>query len=326
MDRRSPVAPLDARLRRRHKMRNLAQSVLLLGGLFALLGMCAWIVAGGEGVMWTLVAGGIGLLLSPRISPRLILRMYRAREIGAYDLPEVFEILEALCRRAGLERVPGLFYVPSATLNAFAVGGRDDAAIAVTDGMLRALNLRELAGVLAHEVSHIRNNDLWIMNVADAVSRLTGLMSYAGMFLLIANLPLLLTGAATFSWLLIALLMFAPTISSLLQLALSRAREFDADLDAAGLTGDPAALASALGKIERYQGSFWEEIFMPGRRIPEPSLLRTHPPTEERIRRLMSLYAPEPYIRIGGEPELALPGHFARIMGRPRWRATGAWF
>ena len=102
--------------------------------------------------------------------------MYRAREIGRRDLPEVLQVLEALAERAGLARVPRLYYVPSTMLNAFAVGGRDDAVIAMTDGMLRALTLRELAGVLAHEVSHIRNRDLWLMSIADLAGRLTRLM------------------------------------------------------------------------------------------------------------------------------------------------------
>ena len=88
-------------------------------------------------------------------------------------------------------------------------------------------------------------------------------------------------------WLLVLTLALAPTFVSLLQLALSRAREFDADIDAAGLTGDPVGLASALDKLQRRQGSLWETILMPGGRIPDPSLLRTHPKTEERIVRLL---------------------------------------
>ena len=113
------------------------------------------------------LGAALAFAFSPQISPQLVLRLYRAREIGSRDLPEVLRVLEALAERAGLDRVPRLYYAPSTMLNAFAVGGRDDAVIAMTDGMLRALTLRELAGVLAHEVSHIRNRDLWLMNVAD---------------------------------------------------------------------------------------------------------------------------------------------------------------
>jgi heat shock protein HtpX len=106
---------------------------------------------------------------------------------------------------------------------------------------------------------------------------------------LIIGLPMWLGGAGRLPWLLVPLLMFAPQLTMLLQLALSRSREFDADLDAAGLTGDPAGLASALAKLERHQRGLWERILLPGRQLPEPSLLRSHPPTEERIARLAAL-------------------------------------
>ena len=121
-------------------------------------------------------------------------------------------------------------------------------------------------------------------------------------------------------------LILAPTIGSLLQLALSRAREFDADLKAATLTRDPAGLASALRKLDRYQGAFWEEIVLPGRRMPEPSLLRTHPPTAERIERLLSLYgaATLPVSAIGPLRH-HLPAGPA-YGGPPRYRWPGFWY
>ena len=142
-------------------------------------------------------------------------------------------------------------------LNAFTVGDREEAVIALTDGMLRRLDLRELAGVLAHEVSHIRNRDLWLMSLADLAGRLTRVMTLLGLGLVIVGLPLWLGGGAQPPVLLILLLLFAPQLTVLLQLALSRAREFDADLDAAGLTGDPDGLISALAKLERYQSGLW---------------------------------------------------------------------
>ena len=195
----------------------------------------------------------------------------------------------------------------------------------MSDGLLRNLSSRELMGVLAHEVSHIRHNDMWVMTLADLVSRLTGLLSLVGQVLLLVNLPLLLLGMATFSWLGVLLLIAAPTISALLQLALSRSREYEADMGAADLTGDPAALASALHRLDRVPGGWFEQVFLPGRRVPDPSLLRTHPPTEERVRRLLSLVARRPRVRTMPEydPWLsALP----RITMTPRWRIGGMWF
>ena len=121
--------------------------------------------------------------------------------------------------------------------------------------------------------------------------------------------------------LLIPLLVFAPQITTLLQLALSRAREFDADLDAAGLTGDPNGLASALAKLERYQRSAWEQILIPGYRLPQPSVLRTHPPTEERVARLQ---------RLSGAPSLPpARAHRGRLADGPRaphGRLIGFWY
>jgi heat shock protein HtpX len=197
-------------------------------------------------------------------------------------------------------------------------------SIAITDGMLRTLTLRELTGVLAHELSHIRNNDLWIMNLADSISRLTSAMAFMGTLLVFVSLPLMLFGAVSFPLILVILLVFAPTIGSLLQLALSRAREYDADLDAAGLTGDPVGLASALEKLERLQVGGWERIMFPGRRMPDPSLLRTHPPTEERIRRLLSLRGSS--VRPAVADPIRLMRHRPVVHTRPRWRATGLWY
>jgi len=286
---RRRLAPLDAAEQRRHKRRNLLQSVLLVGGIVGLLALCGWLLFGPDGVLGLGLGAALAMALAPRVSPQMVLRLYHAQPLTPERLPAVHAVLERLTERAGLERTPTLYYVPSAMLNAFAVGGPKDAVIAVTDGILRHLDLRELTGVLAHEISHIRNRDLWLMNLADLSGRLTRMMSLLGVGLLIIGLPMWLGGAAGFPWLLVPLLMFAPQLTMLLQLALSRSREFDADLDAAGLTGDPAGLASALVKLERYQRGLWERILLPGRRLPEPSLLRSHPPTEERVARLAAL-------------------------------------
>lgn len=315
------------RTRHIHRLRNILQSVLLIAGMASIAGACAWTILGTDGVVWAFAGVALAMALSPSIPPGLVLSLYRARPLTPAEFPEGYAIVQQLAQRADLPAVPRLYYVASSILNAFSLGGRRSAAIAVTDGLVRTLALRELAGVLAHEVSHIRNNDLWIMNLADTMSRVTGWLSYFGMFLLIVNLPLLMTGSAVVPWLLVLMLVFAPTLMSLLQLALSRAREFDADLSAAGLTGDPIGLASALEKLERYQGRFWEEILFPGRRIPEPSLLRTHPPTEERIRRLLELKGP-PRAAITRRPTetVEIPVALQLVKAPPHWRWPGLWY
>ena len=321
--RRSPF--LDRAARRRHKLRNLLQSALLLGGMLGLLSLCAWVVFGGEGALWALGGWLAALLLSPRVSPALVLRLYRGRRLRPRDFPQGFAILEKLVRRADLDHMPSFWYLPSPILNAFTLGRRGNTAVAVTAGMIDALNAREFAGVLAHELSHVRNNDLWVMSLADSIGRLTNLMTLAGGILLILNLPLLLIGRTQFSWLLVFLLLFAPTIANLLQMGLSRAREYDADLEAAELTRDPVGLAAALQKLEMRQAGLWERILMPGRRLPEPSLLRSHPPTKERVRRLMSLYPQESPARFGDEEPFGLGGRRIPVARRPRWRITGLW-
>lgn len=316
---------LDLATRRRHKRRNLMQSAFLLGGMLLLLSACAWLLFGAEGMLWALGGWALALLLSPRLSPGLVLRLYSAQRLLRWQFPEGYEILDELVHRAGLARAPELYYIPSATLNAFTLGRSGDAEIAVTDGLLRAFSPREFAGVLAHELGHIRNRDLWVMSLADSIGRLTNLMSLFGMLLLAVSMPLFLAGFANVPWLLALLLVFAPTIGNLLQMGLSRAREYDADLDAVELTGDPAGLASALIKLEHHRSQFWERLLLPGRNVPDPSLLRSHPPTEIRVDRLMSLYPESAEECAQDGPRLYLgEGPFVST-GRPRWRVSGLW-
>lgn len=289
----------------RHKTLNLIHSALLLAGMAVL----AWFILSaiaGPGLTLAIIVGSVlGLLLSPGIPRRFLLNAYGARRLSGRDFPEGVAMLSALAHRAGLPRVPELYYVPSQLPNAFAMGRLDESVICLSDGLLRLMNRRELAGVLAHEVSHIANRDLWIMGLADAMSRAVSLASWIGQMILLLNLPLILAGLAYVPWQVPLLLMFSPSIMALLQLALSRAREYDADRGGALLTGDPEGLASALLKLERRAGHFWEEMFLPGRRIPEPSLLRSHPPTDERVRRLRALSGRRP--PMGQDGPLRLP-------------------
>ena len=327
---REAVSPfLDEAARRAHKRRNLLQSALLLGGLEAVLALSAWLIWGWVGIIWA--AGTVLLVLSiaPHVPPHAVMRMYRAREVDPRFGGLLNDIVTILAERAELPALPRLFVIPSATLNAFATGQPRQAAIAVTEGLLRCLTAREIAGVLAHEISHIRNNDLWVMGLADAISRFTASLSYVAVLLALFNGFGLLTGEEYVSWWAVLVLYVAPTVSSLLQLALSRAREYDADLEGAWLTGDPIGLASALRRLERYTGRFWEDLMfpVPGRRIPQPSLLRSHPTTEERVARLMQLDARRlrPVIHVGDEPLLSLFSS-SPIAMRPRYRWPGVWF
>jgi len=316
---------MDAIAWRKHKLLNLLQSVALLTAMATLLSILGWIVAGSAGVASALGAGVALVLFYPAFSPALVLQLYHGRELGPRRAPRIFQILETLARRAELPYVPRLFYIPSSVINAFAVGTRRSAAIAVSDGMFQSLSERELCGVLAHEISHIRHNDTWVMGLADLFSRLTAFFSLLGQLMLLLYVPVAIFSDLKINWLALLILIFAPTASLLLQLALSRTREYDADLGAAELSGDPAGLASALRKIDRYQGRFLEQIFFPGRRIPDPSLLRTHPGTEERIRRLEELQ-PEPVLPAWHSDRDIFPNALRAQTRRPRWRFPGTWY
>jgi heat shock protein HtpX len=305
----------------RHRLLNLAQSALLLGLMAAIAWVSVTAILGPETGAMVALGMVAGLILAPDLSRRMILSAYQAQRLTGRDAPGLVGALAELAHRAGLPRAPALYRVPSSLPNAFAMGTPEDSAICVTDGLLGLLDGRELAGVLAHEVGHIANRDLWIMGVADVMSRLVSLASWIGQFLLLLNLPLLMTGLVHVPWPVVALLIFAPTLMALVQLGLSRTREYDADRAAADLTGDPEGLILALGKLERRVGRFWEDIFLPGRRIPEPSLLRTHPPVESRIARLRAL-APSRTLSVPPMAGHAMPA-LTSPQAQPRFRSFG---
>lgn len=307
---------------RHHRWLNLAQSVLLLAAMAAVAAALGWVLAGPAGALWALLLSAILVVFNPQLAPRLVLRLYRARPLPAGAAPELHDVLARLAQRAGLPQPPALYQFPSPMVNAFAVGTRGNSAIAVTDTLLRTLAPRELVGVLAHELSHIRHNDLWVMGLADLFSRVAHAFATLGQLLLLINLPLVFLSDYRISWTAIVILLLAPVVNLLMQLALSRTREYDADLGAVELTGDPHGLARALEKMERYHSTFIEQVLMPGRRVPDPSLLRTHPHTADRIRRLLEL-APEP-ARLEHPDRVPRPGRGGGSR-RPRWHPTGLW-
>lgn len=319
---------LDAEAQREHRQRNLMHSILLIGGIATLLIIAAYLLSGFTGVLFALLAVAFLVLVSPRVPPETIMRLYRAKKVEKSTSP-LSRLNIELAGRAQLENTPDLYVIPSATLNAFATGTPNHAVIGITEGLLRQLTMREITGVLAHELSHIRNNDVWLMGLADVMSRFVQSLSYAALFLAVLNILGMATGTPPISWLAIIMLYMAPALTSLLQLGLSRAREFDADLEAAMLTGDPAGLASALQRLENHQGRFWEDMMMPvpARRVPLPSILRTHPPTDERIARLMALNPVRslPRITLIEEPMVSMIGMGPTQM-RPRYRFPGLWF
>lgn len=306
----------------RHRFINRFQTALLVVVLIGISALAGSLIFGETGLWIALGACIFALLLQPAAASVLTLRLYRARPIHSAEAPDLWALVRELAGRAGLPAVPTPHYVPSAIVNAFATGSRQRSAIALTDGLLRSLTPRELAGVIAHEIAHIAHGDLRVMGLADSVSRLTSLLALLGQVVILINLPLLLAGAATVNWWGLLLLVISPQLALLAQLGLSRVREFDADHTAARLTGDPRGLASALAKIERISRS-WRNWLMPGWGNPEPSWLRTHPATEARIARLLELSPPQ-QAALRPVPNYFAPGPIV-ISRSPRWYPGGFW-
>ncbi len=315
---------MNAEILAKHRRSNWGQSLLLLLTLGAVLFAIAHTLFGGL-AGW--LAVGVALVLffvTPAVSPTLVLRAYRAKPLPPERFPQYNGMVAALAQRAGLSQVPKLFYLPSDVMNAFTVGRSGQAVIAVSDGLLRRLNFAELAAVLAHEVAHIQNRDVHLMGFADIAGRLVGSLSRLGQFLLLLNLPLMLFGQAHIPWLTVGLLFAAPLLTGLAQLALSRTREFAADQDAAELLGDPRPLAAALEKIEHQSRGMLEKMFGGRRGLPEPSLLRTHPHTHDRIERLQAMRPTQPSVldELAHSPVQGL----TQVAIRPRWHRTATWF
>jgi heat shock protein HtpX len=276
-----------------HALINKLHTTLLFAGMMLLFATLGLTLAGVWGLLGAIVLAVPTMLLGRHVSPRLIARFYGAQPLSADKAPGLYALLSELSQRAGLDATPQLYYVPSQAMNAFSLGRRDAAVIGITDGMLRQLNTQELTGVLAHEVAHVQRNDTRVMAFADLISRATALLSRLGQLLLLLNLPLLVLDMSTVPWIGVALLLLAPALSSLLQLALARAREFDADLGAVRLVGEPTGLAKALQKIERHSNEL-QRILFSGYHKNSPPILRTHPQTQQRVARLMALAQADP--------------------------------
>jgi heat shock protein HtpX len=319
------IRNLNPEAQRRHNWRNTLHTIILVVGSGLLMGLLAYSMFGVVGLLGAFIVGAIGMASLGNVSPRMVLGLYKARPLASHEAPQLHGMVEQLAKRAGLPSVPSLHYVPTPMLNAFAVGRPDEAAIAVTDGLLRAMNLRQIQGILAHETAHIMNGDLRVMGLADVLNRITGFLSTMGLL----GLPLVFGIGVKAPLTGLLLMIFAPTIGGLLQLGLSRAREYDADLDGAGLTGDPEGLASALRLLEEKQGAKWEGMLLPGARVPHPSLLRTHPRTEDRIARLNALkHDPQDQIVVRADAAAQPSPSLVPQVGRPqvRWHRLGVYY
>lgn len=273
----------------------LMSGILVLGGY--------WATGNTQGALIGLVIAAITSFGSWFYSDKAALAAYQAQPIARQQAPELYDLVEQLASKADLP-MPKLALVPTKTPNAFATGRNPNhAAVAVTQGIVEILDRDELAGVIAHELTHIKNRDTLTQAVAGtlggAVTFLGRILSFGAMYGPVNRDSR--QGGNPLGVLILVIV--APISASLIQMAISRTREFAADRGAAEITGKPLALASALEKLE----SIGKQIPMNGNPAFEPvliinpfsggglqSLFRTHPPTEERVRQLEEIARQQP--------------------------------
>ena len=284
-------------------MINNLRTWVLMGALTALIVLFGNLLGGQSGMIFAFFLAAAMNFFSYWYSDRIVLYMYRAREVSESESPELYRMVEHLAQRAGLP-MPRVYIIPEQSPNAFATGRNPkNAVVAVTEGLLHLMDSRELMGVLAHEIAHIKNRDILIGSIAATM---------AGAIMIIANMVQWLAffggggssddeegGGGVFGIIgLLIMAVLAPIAATLIQMAISRSREYQADLSGAAFAGNPEWLARALEKLGAYSAK------IPMHAKPETAhmfivnplsggnlinLFSTHPPLEERIARLRAM-------------------------------------
>lgn len=272
---------------------NHLKSAMLLAVLTALLLFLGQMIAGQSGLMIALVMAIVMNFGSFWFSDRIVLSMYGAREVTEQDTPELFSLVRQLAMRANLP-MPRVYMINEEAPNAFATGrSPSKGAVAVSAGLMRLLTREELAGVIAHELSHIQNRDTLIMTIAGTLAGALSYLSQMAMWGMMFRGGDDREGPNPIAALLGILI--APIAAAIIQMAISRSREYIADANGAQISGAPLGLASALKKIEAYSQRIPMQHGSPATAhlfIVNPfkgglaGLFRTHPSTEERIARL----------------------------------------
>lgn len=280
---------------------NWLKTTVLMAGIVALFGLVGAALGGAGGMMVALLLAGVMNIYAYWFSDKAVLKMYGAQEVTAENVQfrTYYQMVRELAQNAQLP-MPKVYVINESQPNAFATGRNpENAAVAATAGIMRILSERELRGVMAHELAHVKNRDTLISTISATV---------AGAIASIAQFGMLLGGGRDQSGernvnpLVGMLVMFlAPLAASLIQMAISRAREFEADKAGAEISGDPRALASALEKIHHYAHQVTNQtaeahpetaqmmIINPLSGVSFDRLFSTHPRTEERVARLMAM-------------------------------------
>ena len=276
-------------------LNNWLKTSLLMAAIVALFGTVGMLLGGAQGMLIALLLGGAMNLWAYWNSDKMVLRQYHAQEVDAQSGGEYYAIVQELAQRAALP-MPKVYIIDEAQPNAFATGRNPEhAAVAATRGILAMLSARELRGVMAHELTHVKNRDILTSTISATVAGAISTLAQFGMFFGGGDRerPNFIVQ--------IAIMILAPLAAMLIQMAISRAREFGADRGGAEISGDPESLASALRRIEAHaQGT----PMAPAEMHPETAqmmivnpltggdlsgLFRPHPATEERVSRLLAM-------------------------------------
>ncbi|MEA3354184.1 MAG: zinc metalloprotease HtpX [Campylobacterota bacterium] len=273
----------------KRKILNIVHSFVIIAGTALLLSIAAFLIFGFLGIISSIIIWFLMIFIIPLIDPKSVLKTYDSTELSYNEVPNLYEALYNLSKNANLQTPPKLYYIKSNSFISFSTGTKENSAIALSDGIFRLLNDNELYGVLAHEISHIKNNDIWIMQITDIASKITTATAYIGQFILVLLSPFLILHDSLYFWVLFIIFLSIPPITIIMQLSLSRIREYGADIDAVMLTNDVQGLKNALLKLDTVEENILNKIFNPFARSREPSILRTHPDSKKRIKRLEEL-------------------------------------
>ncbi len=279
-------------------MNNTLKTFILMAALTGLFMVGGQVLGGRQGMLLALVVALAMNFFAYWNSDKMALAMNRAQEVSEAEAPELHQIVAGLARRAGLPK-PRVYIVDNPTPNAFATGRNPEhAAVAVTTGIMQVLNREELEGVLGHELGHIKNRDILISSIAAVMA---GAISYLATM---AQWAMIFGGGRSDDEgggnpiAMLVMMIVAPLAASLIQMAISRSREYIADRTGAEICGHPEALASALQKLSTYNrqrpmqvnpASAQMYIVNPLKGGGIAGLFSTHPPMEERIRRLLAM-------------------------------------
>ena len=274
---------------------NWIKTSILMAGIVALFGALGGMIGGQQGMLIALVFAGAMNIWAYWFSDKMVLKMYRAREVDASSSPYLYNMVCELAQRAELP-MPKVYVIDEAQPNAFATGRNPEhAAVAATTGIMQMLSERELRGVMAHELAHVRNRDILISTISATIAGAISSLAQFGMFFGSNDEDRPNPIVA------IILMILAPLAGMLIQMAISRTREFGADRGGAEISGDPNALADALAKIDAYARGI---PMRTAEAHPETAqmmimnplsggglkgLFSTHPSTEERIARLRAM-------------------------------------